>query len=55
MSPCVQIIKRIENKVETLEEFDVELGVLDIGMMRFELHLRVKLFRAFFRNLNVKN
>lgn len=53
MPPCIQIIERIENEVETLEEFHVEPRVLDVCMMRLELDVRIEFLRAFFRNLNV--
>ena len=53
MSPCVQIIQRIEDDVETLKPIDVELRVLDVGMVGFELDIRIEFGGAVFRNLEV--
>ena len=51
MPSCVKIIQGIEDDIEALKPFDVELRVLDVGMMRLELYVRVEFCRALFCNL----
>src|SRR6185437_13587603 len=38
MSASIQVVQRIEYHREALEPIDVELRILDIRMMRLELH-----------------
>ena len=51
VSPRLQIIQRIEHNIKTLKPIDVELGVFDIGMMRFERHVGVELCGRLFGDL----
>lgn len=51
IAPRVQIIQRIEHNVEAREPVDVELAILDVGMICFQLRARLKLVRHFFCNL----
>lgn len=53
MPPCVQIIKRIEDDVEALEEFQVEVGVFDVCVMRFELDVRIEYCSTLFCHLTM--
>lgn len=51
MSPRIEIVQCIEDDVETLKPFDVELRVFDIGMISLKLDVRVELRGALFGNL----
>lgn len=51
MPPRIQIVERIENNLEALKKFDVELGVFDVCVVGFELDARIELRRGLFRNL----
>lgn len=51
MPPRIQIVERIENNLEALKKFDVELGVFDVCVVGFELDARIELRRRLFRNL----
>ena len=51
MPPSVQIVERVEDEVEALEPVDVELGIFDVGMMRFDLDVRVEFAGGLFRDL----
>ena len=42
MSPRVQIVQRIEYDLKRLEPCNVELGVLDVVMVRLNLDVRVE-------------
>jgi hypothetical protein len=52
MSPRIQIIQRIENKAETLEPRDVELAILDVVVVRYDVDIGVELASRLFRNLS---
>jgi hypothetical protein len=52
MSPRIQIIQRIENKAETLEPRDVELAILDVVVVRYDVDVGVELASRLFRNLS---
>ena len=51
MTSRLQVVKRIEYDREAFEPANVELWVLDIGMMRFNLDVGVKLSGGLLRNL----
>ena len=51
MPSCVKIIQCIEDDIEALKPFYVELRILDVGMVRLELYVRIELCRALFCNL----
>jgi hypothetical protein len=47
MSARVQVIERIEDDPEALEPFDVELWLLDVGVVRDKFHIRIEGLRDF--------
>lgn len=51
MPPRIQIVERIENNLEALKKFDVELGIFYVRVVGLELDARIELRRGFFRNL----
>lgn len=51
MSSRIQIVKSIEDKCETPEPFDIELRVFNIGMVSFDLDIRVEFACSFFCDL----
>lgn len=51
MASCIEIVKGIEDKFEALEPLYIELRIFDIGMVRFELDVRVELGGALFCDL----
>jgi len=51
MSACIEVIERVEDDVELLEPCDVELRVLDVVVVGFDLDVGVELLRRFFGNL----
>lgn len=51
MPSCVKIIQSIEDDIEALKPFYIELRVLDVGMVRLELYVRIEFCRALFGNL----
>lgn len=55
MPPCIQIVKRIEDDVETLKEFEIEVGVLDVCVMRFKLDVRIERRGALFCHLRMES
>ena len=48
MPPCVQVVEGIENQVESLEPFNVELGFLYVCVVCFQLDIGIELARRFF-------
>lgn len=42
MPPRIKVIQRIENEIETLEPVYIEFGIFDVGVMRFELDVRIE-------------
>jgi hypothetical protein len=52
MSPGLKIIQRIKDHVEALEPLDIEVGVLDIGMVGLELDVRVEFPSSLLRDLS---
>lgn len=42
MSSRIEVVQCVENDSEALEPSDVEIGVLDVCMMRFDLDIRVE-------------
>ena len=52
MSPRIQIVERIENDAKGLEPRDVELIVLDVGMVRLDSHVRIEPARRYLRDLH---
>lgn len=55
MPPCIEIVKRIEDDVETLKEFEVEVRVLDVCVMRFKLDVRIECRGTLFCHLRMKS
>lgn len=51
MSPGVEVVKRIENDIEGRKPVHIELSVLDVCMVRFQLCTRLKLMSHFLGNL----
>lgn len=51
MPPRIQIIQRIKDDLEALKKLDVELRVLNVCVIGFELDARIELRRGLFRNL----
>jgi hypothetical protein len=49
--PSLQIIQGIEDDIEPLKPIDVELGVFNIGMVRFECHVGVEFCGGLFGDL----
>ena len=43
MPPRVQVVQGVEDNVEALKPVDVELGVFYVGVVSFELDIRVEL------------
>ena len=52
MPSRIEIIEGIEDKREALEPFDIELSIFDVGMMRFELDVRIELGGALLGDLH---
>ena len=52
MPPRIEVIQRIKDNVERLEPGDVELRVLDVVVVRFDLDVGVELARRLFCNLS---
>ena len=52
MPSRIKVIKGIEDNCETLEPFNVELRIFDVGMVRFELDVRVEFGSALLCDLN---
>lgn len=42
MSSCFQIVQRVEDHREAPKPADVELGILDVGMVSHQLHIRIE-------------
>ena len=55
MLPSIEIVQSIEDKIEAFKPCDVELRILYVGMMRFELDVRIEFGSGFFRNLTKKD
>ena len=51
MPSCVKIIQRIKDDIEALKPFYIELRVLNVGMVRLKLDVRIEFCRALFGNL----
>lgn len=51
MSPGIQIVQSIEDHCKALEPIDIELRILDVGMMCLQLHIRVEPVCSIFGNL----
>lgn len=51
MAPRVQVIQRIKDDTETREPVDVELAVLDVGMVGLQLRAGLELARNLLRDL----
>jgi hypothetical protein len=51
MSARIRVIERIENNVELLVPFDIEVRLLYVGMVCFDLDRLVEPACRFFRNL----
>lgn len=43
MSSGIQVIQRVEHHGKVLEPVYIELGILDVGVVSFELHVWVEL------------
>jgi hypothetical protein len=53
MSACIEVIERVKDDVELLEPRDVELRILDVVVVGFDLDVGIELLRRFFGNLLV--
>jgi hypothetical protein len=53
MPPSIEVVQRIENEGELCKPVHVELRVLDIAMMRFDLDIGVEPRRGLLRDLYV--
>ena len=51
MPSSVQIVQRIENKIESLKPVDVELRIFDVGMVGLKLDMRIESGCALFSDL----
>ena len=51
MTSGIEIVKGVEDDVESTEIFNIELRIFDVGMVRFELDLWVEFGGAFLRDL----
>lgn len=51
VSPRLKVVQRIEDDVEALKPFYIELRVFDVGMMCFNLDVRVEAASGLFRDL----
>ena len=52
MSSGIHVVERIEDDGEAVKPLNVELGLLDVGMMRDDLDIRVESLRRFLRDLS---
>ena len=52
MPSRIKIVQGIEDKYEALKPCYVELRILDVGMVRFELDVRVEIGGALLCDLN---
>ena len=52
MPARIQIIKRVEDEVEALEPRDVELAILDVVVVCYDVNVGVELGSRLFRNLS---
>ena len=48
VSPCIEIIQRVEHHIEAFEPSDIELGIFDVGVVGFELNFGVELVGCLF-------
>lgn len=46
MASRIKVVEGIEDKFKALEPFYIELRIFDVGMVRFELDVRVELCSA---------
>lgn len=53
MSARIQVVKGVENEIKRREPVHVELAILDVRMVCFELGLRSEFAGDFFRDLSV--
>ena len=51
MPSSIQIVQSVEYEVESFEPSDVELRIFYVGVMCFELNVRIELRGGLFRNL----
>lgn len=51
MAAGVEIVESVEDEAEALEPVDIELGVFDVGVVRLDVDVGVKLSGRLFRNL----
>jgi len=42
VAPGLEVVERVEDNVEGIEEVDVELRIFDVGMMRFQLDVWIE-------------
>lgn len=52
MSARIQVVKRVEDDMEALEPRDVELAVLDVVVVCYDVNIGVELGSRLFRNLS---
>lgn len=52
MAAGIKVVKRVEDETEAFEPIDVELRVLDVGMVRLNIDVGVELSGRFLRDLD---
>lgn len=45
MPPCLQVVQCVEGEIEALVPLDIELSLLDVGMVGYNPSIRVELVR----------
>lgn len=51
MSSCFEVVECIENEGEGGEPVDVELGITDVCVVRFDIHVRIEFAGRFLSDL----
>ena len=51
MSSRVKVVQRIEDDIEAPKPRNIEVGIFDVRMVRFELDVGIELMRGFFCDL----
>ena len=52
MPPGIHVVESIEDNAKASKPLDVELWLLDVGMVRNDLDVRVEFLRSFLRDLS---
>ena len=53
VSPCIEIVERVEDNLEVAEPRNVELGVFDVAVVRDDFDVRIESAGSFRRNLRL--